>query len=126
MLNGRYWVVTVKRKSTYLIHRVIWTLLHGPIPAGYDVDHEDTNKQNNNANNLRLATDSQNKHNVGLTTRNSSGVKGISWCKQTSMWKAQIMLSGKSYSKRDPDLETLKVWLNNQRAILHGNFANEG
>ena len=41
----------VKFKS-HKVHRLVYEAFHGPIPAGYEVDHLDQNKQNNNIKNL--------------------------------------------------------------------------
>lgn len=126
VLSNRYWAVSIKRSTTYLIHRVIWTLINGPIPDGKDIDHKDTNKLNNKIDNLRLATKTQNNHNTPKSIRNKSGYKGISWCKQTGMWRASIMCDGKSQSKRSNDLDVLNQWLDSKRIQLHQAYANKG
>ena len=46
--------------------------------------------------NIREATNSQNKANVGILAINTSGVKGVSRCKKTGKWGAYIRLNGKS------------------------------
>ena len=60
------------------------------------VDHKDTDRSNNRWANLRLATGSQNKANMGKRADNKSGYKGVSWYSQTSRWVAQIRFEGKS------------------------------
>jgi hypothetical protein len=39
-----------------MAHRVVWTWLKGPIPAGLEVNHKDLNKQNNRVANFELVT----------------------------------------------------------------------
>ena len=59
------------------------------------VDHVDNNKHNNNLINLRYATLAQNQHNRLINTNNTSGTKGVYWCKRNNTWKAQININGK-------------------------------
>ena len=52
------------------------------------IDHKDQNRQNNNPNNLRIATHQQNAWN----TKNT---KGYCWDKNRKKWEAQIHLNSK-------------------------------
>ncbi len=72
-------------KALVRMHRLIL----GP-PAGIQVDHRNGNGLDNRRANLRLATDRQNKGNAGLRSNNTSGFKGVTWCRQTNRWKARI------------------------------------
>lgn len=54
------------------------------------IDHEDRNPLNNQRNNLRSATQSQNRAN---SKRNKSGYKGVDY--KNNHWRAQIRASGK-------------------------------
>lgn len=62
---------------TYFAHRIIWTLVHGDIPADKFIDHIDGNPSNNALANLRLVSLSANSRNSKLDRRNSTGVPGI-------------------------------------------------
>jgi len=55
----------------YKEHRVIWTMVNGPIPSGLEVNHKDENKSNNRIENLELVTPEQN---VNFATNTSEGV----------------------------------------------------
>ena len=58
------------------------------------VDHIDNIKSNNNINNLRWATNSENQHNKSMMSNNTSGVKGVVWDKDRNKWRSQIMIDG--------------------------------
>lgn len=51
----------------FLYHRVIWYLINGDIPDGYEINHIDENKLNNHISNLNLMT---HKENTNWGTRN--------------------------------------------------------
>jgi len=79
----------------YMSHRVIYELHFGPMPEGYQIDHVDGNKSNNNLENLRLANRTQNSYNRGKNKNNSSGYKGVHFCSRDKRYKAQIALGKK-------------------------------
>ena len=58
------------------------------------VDHIDNNTLNNNINNLRWATTSENGMNQKMSIKNTSGVKGVRYDKDRKKWKAEIKLNG--------------------------------
>ncbi len=58
------------------------------------VDHIDNIKSNNNINNLRWATCSENQHNRSVNINNKSGCKGVIWHKVAQKWQAQITIDG--------------------------------
>lgn len=59
------------------------------------IDHIDGNGLNNQRCNLREATHFTNRANQGLSSRNTSGFKGIYWNKKLRKWAAKIVVSGK-------------------------------
>lgn len=60
----------------YYLHRLVWLLKTGDYPT-CDIDHKDLNKANNNFNNLRLATRSENRLNIRANKSSKSGVRGV-------------------------------------------------
>lgn len=60
------------------------------------VDHKDRNKANNQRENLRAATQSQNIANSSLRKDSVSGFKGVTWAAREQKWKAEIKVNGKS------------------------------
>ena len=77
-------VVNGVRRHIYL-HREIVGLPHAD---KRQVDYKDTDKLNCIRLNLRIASDAQNKQNIGKRRNNTSGFKGVS--KNGSNWRATI------------------------------------
>lgn len=73
----------------YKAHRLAWLYVHGYMPKEH-IDHINQDKSDNSISNLREASPRQNKYNQGLTTRNTSGFKGVSFHKASGKWRAQI------------------------------------
>jgi hypothetical protein len=61
------------------------------------VDHKDRNGLNCQRDNLRPATDTQNRANSKILASNTSGYKGVSWHKRAGKWAAAIQFKGKKY-----------------------------
>jgi len=78
----------------YQVHRVIWCLVTGAWPKN-EIDHEDHKKANNRWGNLREATHQENGKNQPISSRNKSGVTGVSWHKQQQKWRARINIKDK-------------------------------
>ncbi len=52
-MNSAYKTVTINSKN-YYVHRLVWELVYGPIPAGFIVHHKDEDPGNNHPDNLEL------------------------------------------------------------------------
>ena len=59
------------------------------------VDHIDKDKTNNNVQNLRWATRSEQVQNQGKRSDNTSGYKGVCYHKQTKKYQARIRIGDK-------------------------------
>jgi len=89
------------------------------------VDHADRDKLNNNIDNLRVATSSQQQHNTGKYNNNTSGHLNVYWDKPAEKWYVQVMVNKKTHSgglfvnKEDAIAKATEM-----RDELHGEFAN--
>jgi hypothetical protein len=63
------------------------------------VDHINHDVEDNRVENLRWTNDSQQQQNTRKGSRNTSGIKGISWAKREKRWRAQLNHNGKLYSR---------------------------
>lgn len=74
-------------------HRVAWMILNGEIPTKIEIDHINGVRDDNRIVNLRMATNADNKANCARRSDNTSGARGVHWCKQQQKWHAEIMFS---------------------------------
>lgn len=82
------------KKRQYMVHRIIYELLVGSIPSGYQIDHINGIKDDNRIENLRLATNTENGRNRGVTKNSSTGVKGVFWQDDKKKYRARIKVDG--------------------------------
>jgi hypothetical protein len=87
-----YYRVMVDQKNHY-VHRILFLLYHGYMPAF--VDHRDGDTTNNSKRNLRACTPAQNSQNRKRQVNNTSGVKGVYWNANKQKWMARVMVQGK-------------------------------
>jgi hypothetical protein len=85
------------KKKTLLVHRLVVLAFLGPPGPGEAVDHKDGDRANNEARNLRWASQGLNNQNMKTPERNKSGVKGVSWHKAAGKWEVQVRLHGKNH-----------------------------
>jgi hypothetical protein len=75
----------------YTTHRVAWAIYHGEWPTG-QIDHINGVRTDNRIVNLRVVTCQENQRNAAIHKDNSSGIGGVSWCKNSSKWRARVMV----------------------------------
>lgn len=78
-------------RHRYKAHRLIWCWMTGEDPP-YTIDHIQGGPDNNVWNNLRVATQKQQTHNVCLRKDNPTGYRGVT--RRRKKWAAQITING--------------------------------
>lgn len=113
--------------GSQFLHRVILSRVLGrEITDDEFVDHVDRNGLNCTRENLRLAIKGQNQKNVGKTSRNKSGYKGVRRvARQRFEWGAQIQVDGKQINLGVYETPEEAYQAYCEAAIkYHGEFAN--
>lgn len=111
----------------FLAHRLIWIMLHGTIPPGRQIDHVNGERWDNRLPNLRCVTPQQNQFNRRLSSKNRSGVKGVSWCSTRKVWIACVWKDGRAFHLgRFKCLNEATETVRAVRHKLHGEFRNNG
>ena len=124
--SGYYHVVLCKngKVKSFHIHRLVAeAFLENPNDFKY-IDHRDGNKINNNYENLRFCSISQNAMNKKKSDNCSSTYKGVYFNKRCRKWHVQIMIDGKRkhIGLFESEKEAAKMY--NEKAIeLFGDFA---
>jgi hypothetical protein len=95
MLSEHKWCAVKKSKTFYAVSRINGKVVYMhhlilSIRKNQVIDHIDGNGLNNRRENLRRATRQQNLLNRGVQKNNSSGKKGVTYCRQTKKWRAII------------------------------------
>lgn len=112
-------------KKKYKTHRLVFLYHYGYLPK--EIDHIDNDKTNNNVDNLRQASRSDNMKNMGFHSKNKSGFKGVNWHKASNRWTVQLMVENKKkYFGIYQDLELADLVAQEARNKYHKNFANHG
>jgi len=115
-----------KIKTTFGIHLLVY-MINNPTEdiTGYEIDHIDGNPLNNNINNLRKATRSQNMSNTKIHKNNILGIKNISKTK----WNTYTFSLTKNKINYRKNFKTLEQAIEHRnRVVLEicGEYANLG
>ena len=84
-LNDSGYIVTTFNGVSYRVHHLVWVWHHGV--AVLEIDHWDRDKSNNRIGNLRPC---DHIPNCGNNSPRVHKYKGVTFCKQTGKWRAQI------------------------------------
>jgi hypothetical protein len=92
-INGYVYISLDSRMR--LAHRLAWLHFYGEEPP-YCLDHINGDRSDNRIANLRSATWTQNARNSAKPRTNTSGFKGVCWCKKSHRWLAHIRINKRS------------------------------
>ena len=81
--------------NQFRTNRLVWELLHGPIPDGMQIDHVNGDRRDNRAANLRAVTITENNRNMRLSHRNTSGLHGVVFLHRYNRFQAHIVVDRK-------------------------------
>lgn len=82
------------------LHRAMWETFKGEIPKGFHIDHIDTDKANNNIENLRCVTPAENNRNPNtVAKRRAHGHYGEFGLKYYEHYKIQCWQDKKQYGR---------------------------
>lgn len=113
-----YWVVKSEGRA-WLVHRIIYELVKGPIPEGQTVDHKEG--LSNLADNLRLADRCQQNHNQGPKKNSKTGIKGV--MPFQNGYRGVVRFRGECHRRLFPTLEQASQYVEETRNRLHGEYA---
>ena len=106
----------------YSEHRLIFLYHYGYIPK--EIDHIDGNSLNNDINNLRMVTKSQNAMNRKSRKNSSSIYKGVCWDKIRNKWVVHITINKKlKYLGRFINEKEAALVYNEAAIKYHGEYA---
>ena len=109
-----YTVIRYKNTQSYLANRLAWLFITGEDPGDNIVDHEDRDKSNNRASNLRLADDNKNQWNR----------KARGWSKRGKKYQVIIGHYGKQiYLGMFSTAEEAEAAYRDKAVELRGEFA---
>lgn len=116
-----YAVNSEGKRTTVMMHRIIMDVTGRKIW----VDHRDHDGLNNQRNNLRIATISQNSSNRSSKKNSASKFLGVGWSQKAKKWQVAIYKDGKhKYIGLFESEEGAALAYNNAAKELHGEFAN--
>jgi len=119
-----YTKITIDYVQLYA-HQIVWLIETGNFVE--KLDHDNTDRSDNRIANLRPADNAQNAWNTGKPKNNTTGYKGVSVCKRTGKFLAQITVRGKCHRLgRYLTAEEAYEAYCKAAAELHGEFARTG
>lgn len=87
-----------KKRKSISVHQLVAIAFLGHKPCGMKivVDHIDGDILNNNLSNLQLTTNGENTRKQRKRSNATSNFVGVSFCKLSNKWKAQIQINKKN------------------------------
>lgn len=112
-------------RKTYQAHRVAWVIYYGSEPYG-EIDHMNGNRSDNRIQNLRDVSHAINARNRVKSTKNTSGVMGVTYCRKDRKWAARIRIRGSEVFLGNFDTKKEAVQARKKAEPQYGYHANHG
>ena len=93
------------KPKSFAIHVLVYNTFKGKVPNGFEIDHIDNNKLNNDIDNLQLLKSRKNVSKAYLEKKTTSEYTGVHWSRSNNKWQAQIRIDGKKKSLGFFDIE---------------------
>jgi hypothetical protein len=115
------------KRKTLTIHRLVLEAFEGISKNENQkcVDHIDNDRTNNCLFNLRWVSQQQNNFNASKQKNNTSGIRGVSWCKRSNKWSAYITNKNKLHLGLFDNIEDAKLARQNKARELFGDYLNQ-
>lgn len=84
------------RGTTVRAHRVSYSIVNGPIPDVFRVDHICRVRRCVNPGHLRVVTNKQNMEHTGANRNSATGVRGVTWHAAADKYMGQVKHFGKN------------------------------
>lgn len=121
--TGRHYINLFK--SQWKISRLVYFMFNGILPKF--VDHINNDVSDDNIDNLRACSRSENNQNRRTPKNNTSGVKSVYFNKRAGKWVAGVRYNGKYHHVGlFEDINSANDQVIIARNNLHGKFANNG
>lgn len=101
-------------------HRLAWLYVTGSWVQ--EIDHKNRTPYDNSWTNLRKATTSQNRSNLGIRSNNKTGIRGVRKDPRSGGLIAQVAFELRVFQKRFRDIDVADEWAEFVRQELHGEF----
>ena len=89
-LSGYGYIDIGFESKNHRAHRIIWEMVNGSIPDGYEIDHINGVRNDNRLTNLRLVDRIGNMRNRRMPSNNTTGFAGVSKHKASGKYRVQI------------------------------------
>ena len=124
----RFWVSLKGKQRTCSAHSLVAECWLGPRPEGYDIDHIDRNKTNNDWRNLRYVT---HKENIANSDRSNCAQRAKEVCGRRVQWGDTLFLSFCDCARAiaeetGANYNTIRQYLRDRRHWVHGKAVRYG